>query len=96
MTKNTNSYDFLINEEDEVMLLLYSRQGSPETPSISIDASTNSATFFRNKADSFSLQDIPAEIIDALQDADNILVCEMNEDDENPQLVNAYEAEIID
>ena len=96
MSKNLNFYDFLINDEDEVMLLLYTREGSPLTPSISIDTTTNSATFYRNETDSFSLQEVPADIIDALQDVDNILVCELSDDEENPQIVNAYEAEIID
>ena len=96
MQKNLNFYDFLINDEDEVMLLLYARENTPQTPSISIDTSTNSAIFYRNENDSFSLQEIPSDIIDALQEVDNILVCELNEDEESPQIVNAYEAEIID
>ena len=29
-----DTFDFLINDEDEVMLLLYEREGEPENPRI--------------------------------------------------------------
>ena len=96
--ENFNLYDFLINDEDEVMLLLYSRTSKPINPSFEIDTDNKSATLIRNEEDSIILNEIPEEIIDALADADSILVCELSHDSEEKDIhiVHSYEAEIID
>ena len=56
-TKDFETFDFLINDEDEVMLLLYQRDGEPSDPHIELDSEEN---------------------------------------DEEAQIVHAYEAEIRD
>lgn len=96
--QNFNTYDFLINDEDEVMLLLYARSQAPDHPFFELNTENKSAILFRNSEDSVSLQDIPNEIIDAMQDADKLLVCELNltEEEKDTQIVYAYEAEITD
>ena len=92
------TYDFLINDEDEAMLLLYARDGAPENPSIEINPEDGTAVLTRNPEDSVSLEDIPDEVIDSLQEADKLLVCELSLDDDekDTQIVYAYEAEIND
>ena len=85
-----NTYDFLINDEDEAMLLLYAREGSPDNPVFEIDTDNKSALLIRNDDDSVSLNDIPDEILDSLQDADKLLVCELSMSE------NEKEAEITD
>lgn len=40
---NFDRFDFLINEEDEVMLLLYEREGEPKDARIELDAEAESA-----------------------------------------------------
>lgn len=96
--QDVNTYDFLINDEDEVMLLLYARPTPPEQPVFELDDDHKSAVLIRNQQDSISLQDIPNEILDALQDTDKLLVCELNLTDEekDTQIVYAYEAEVTD
>ena len=93
-----DTYDFLINDEDEAMLLLYVREGTPENPSITINIEDKSAVLIRNDEDEVALTDIPEEVMDAMQDADKLLVCELSvEDDEKEtKIVYAYEAEIND
>ncbi len=93
-----NTYDFLINDEDEAMLLLYAREGSPDNPVFEIDTDNKSALLIRNDNDSVSLNEIPDEILDAMQDADKLLVCELSisEDEKDTQITYAYEAEITD
>ena len=92
------TYDFLINDEDEAMLLLYARDGAPENPSIEINPEDGTAVLTRNPEDSVSLEDIPDEVLDSLQEADKLLVCELilDDDEKDTQIVYAYEAEIND
>ena len=91
--KDFDTFDFLINDEDEVMLLLYQREGEPLNPHIELDAEEKSALLYRNDDDNIS-----DEVFDSLQDADKLLVCELSRDekDEDAQIVHAYEAEISD
>lgn len=93
-----DTYDFLLNDEDEAMLLLYVREGAPENPRIAININEKSAVLTRNSDDEVALSDIPEEVLDAMQDADKLLVCELSiEDDEKEtKIVYAYEAEIND
>lgn len=97
-TENFETFDFLINDEDEVMLLLYQREGEPQNPHIEIDEEEKAALLYRNENDIIQLNDISEDVLDSLQDADKLLVCELsrNKDDEEDEIVHAYEAEIRD
>ena len=92
------TYDFLINDEDEALLLLYARESEPEKPNIEINIDNNSAILFRNSEDSVFLSGISDEIIDSLQDADKLLICEISpgEKEKDTQIFRAYEADITD
>lgn len=92
------TYDFLINDEDEAMLLLYVREGEPQNATIEIDQNTRSAVLHRHPGDDVFLDDIPEDVLDSLADADKLLVCELSieEDEKDTQIVYAYEAEIND
>ena len=91
-----NSYDFIINDEDEVMLLLYARSGAPKNAVIAIDRGERKAVLHRNEQDNLVMEDIEAEVLDSLEDADTLLVCELSneENDADTKIVNAYEADI--
>ncbi len=95
---DTDMYDFIINDEEEVMLLLYERQTAPDNATFEIDFKTQKGTLKRNQQVSIDIEDIPQNVLDSLSDADNLLVCEMSieENEEKTQIVYAYEAEIID
>ena len=97
-TKDFETFDFLINDEDEVMLLLYQRDGEPSDPHSELDSEEKSALLYRNNDDTLLLNDINTEVFDSLMDADKLLVCELSreENDEEAQIVHAYEAEIRD
>ena len=98
MTDNEfETFDFLINEEDEAMLLLYVRENAPKSPSINIDFENKSAILHRNESDDVELYGIPDEVLDSLEETDKLLVCELSieKNDEDTQIVYAYEAEII-
>ena len=91
-----NNFDFIINDEDEVMLLIYAREGTPQNAVIDINTSDKTGILHRNGNDSITLQDIPDDVIDSLQGADTLLVCELSveEKEEDTKIVNAYEADI--
>lgn len=91
-----NSYDFMINSDNEVMLLLYAQQLPPQDPLLEIDEETFSATLYRDNQTTLPLCDVPEEVITALQEMDNILICELNKtkNAEDTKIVHTYEAKI--
>ncbi len=93
-----DTFDFIVNDEDEVMLLLYEREGEPKEPCIILNPEDNSAVLLRTPEEEIMLSGISDDIFDSLADADKLLVCELSrtENDEDTEIVNAYEADISD
>lgn len=91
-----DTFDFIINDEDEVMLLLYVREGEPKDPVIDINPTDNTALLHRNDEDDILMKEIPDEVIDSLHDADTLLVCELSreEREEDTKILKAYEADV--
>lgn len=91
-----NTFDFIVNEEDEVMLLLYAGDSEPKEATFEINAEDLSAILHRNDHDSIMIDRIPDEVFDSLQDADILMVCELSrsENEEDTEIVYAYEADI--
>ena len=91
------TFDFIINEEDEVMLLLYEQDSEPQNPRIEIDLNEKSAVLIRNENDEIFLDGISDEVIDSLQDEDKLMVCELSkeENEDDTKIVYAYEADIV-
>ena len=96
--ENLNTYDFLINDEDEAMLLLYARNGEPQDAAIEIDYDNKAAILHRRPDDRIDLEGISDEVLDSLKDADKLLICELSveEDEKDTNIVYAYEADIND
>lgn len=92
-----NTYDFVVNEEDEVMLLLHAQESEPHNARFEIDMEEKSALLVRNENDEILLEGIDDNILDSLQDEDKLLVCELKvgETDEDTQIVYAYEADLV-
>ena len=96
MEKQFDAYDFVVNEEDEVMLLLYARASEPKDAVFEIDTENMSAILHRNSEDGILIKELPVDILDSLQDADSLLVCELKptEDENDTEIIYAYEADI--
>lgn len=98
MTDTFNTFDFLVNDEDEVMLLLYERESEPvAAPHIEFNNEEKSALLYRNDDDILELSDIDAGIFDSLQDADKLLICELSREEDKDgdnTIIRAYEADI--
>ena len=91
-------YDFVVNDEDEVMLLLYAGQTEPQNARFVMNIEENKAELYRNENECVVLESIPDDIFDSLAEADTLLVCEISdtEKEEDSEIVFAYEAEIED
>lgn len=97
-SEESQTFDFLINDEDEVMLLLYEQEGEPLNSRIELIPEERTAILYRNDTDEIALSEIPDNVFDSLQDADKLMVCELSIEDneEDTKIVYAYEAEISD
>ena len=80
-THRSDIYDFIINEDDEIMLLLYARASKPQNPSFEIDKDGKQAVLYRSKDDGITINDISDEVLDILYDMDKLLVCELSEEE---------------
>ena len=98
MSETFDTFDFLINDEDEVMLLLYERETEPSSnPRIEFDFEAKAALLYRNEDDIIQLDDIEENVFDSLQDADKLLICELSKEEDadgDNAIRYAYEAEI--
>ena len=93
------TYDFVVNDEDEVMLLIYAAETEPSDPKAVLDPDAHSVELQRNDQEQLLLEDVPDSIFDSLADADKLLVCELAADAEEEKhkgIVRAYEADILD
>ncbi|MBQ8481762.1 MAG: hypothetical protein IJ532_04445 [Alphaproteobacteria bacterium] len=95
---NNNTYDFLISDENEVMLILYSRDSEPENPAVHLDAENHTIELYRNSEDALTLQYVDSDIFNNLAEEDKLLVCEIQPTD-NPdetEIIYAYEATFVE
>ena len=93
-----NTFDFMVTDENDVMLLLYARETAPENPTVTLNKDEHSIILTRNQEDVLTLEDVEDEIFDNLQDDTTLLVCEIepSENEEDAEIVYTYEAEIIE
>ena len=91
-------FDFVVNVEDDDMLLMYVRESEPKKPFVLLHPDDGAAILHRNDDDEIFLSDIGADIFDSLADADKLLVCELSRTDneDETEIVRAYEADIED
>ena len=91
-------FDFIINDEDEVMLLMYVRDGEPKDARVVLNPEEGTAVLYRNDVDEIQLSDIGDDVFDRLAEADKLLVCELSRDkkDDDTEIVYAYEADVED
>lgn len=100
MNETPDAFDFIINDEDEVMLLLYARESEPKNAVIEIDGQNFSAVLHRNETDAVAIDRVPDDVLDSLADADTLLVCELTRGsadrngEDDTEIKYAYEADI--
>ncbi len=97
MNFDINTFDFLISEENEVMLILYARDIAPEDPIVHLNPENNTIELYRMKNDAFTLEKVDNEVFELLKNEKNLLVCEIlpTENPDETEIVYTYEAIII-
>lgn len=91
-----NTFDFMVTEENDVMLLLYARNTAPENPHVRLNSAGHTVELQRNDEDTVTLQEVEDEIFENLTDEETLLVCEIapTENDDESEIIYTYEAEI--
>ena len=98
MPIDTNTFDFLVSDENEVLLLLYARDIAPEAPIVRLNAEQNNIELYRRVNDAFTLEHVENEVFDILKNEKELLVCEIMPTD-NPdetEIVYTYKAQIVE
>ena len=93
-----NTFDFVVSENNEIMLIIYARETEPVGPAIRLIANEKVVELYRNGADALTLQNVNADVFTNLSDKKTVLVCEIAPADnpEETEIIYAYEAQIVD
>lgn len=93
-----NTFDFMVTDENDVMLLLYARDTAPEDPQVQLNPNEHNIVLSRNENDVITLEDVEDEIFNNLQEENTLLVCEIEPSDseEEAEIVYTYEARIAE
>lgn len=93
-----NTYDFIISDKNEVMLILYSRESAPENPAVRLDTENHIVELYRNSQDALTLQYVDNDVFNNLSEEENLLVCEIQptDDPDETEIVYAYHATIVE
>lgn len=92
-----DGYQFLVTEENDVMLIIYARSGDPENPTIEYDKANRTALLHRNQTDDIVLENLTDTVLENLSEEPILLVTEVLPT-ENPlehQVKQIYKARVI-
>lgn len=94
----TDTFEFLISDEDEIMLLLYAHDTPPENPVAKLYPQNHIIEIYRRHDDTLTLEEVDDRVFQKLQDAKILLVCETSatENEDETEIIYAYEAKITD
>ena len=92
-----DGFDFIITEEDDVMLVIYARKGNQENPVVELNPQNNSLILHRNKDDVVTLENVSKEVFDILNEEQVLLITEVvpTENELEHEIKQVYEAQIM-
>lgn len=92
-----SAYDFVINDDNEVLLLLYASQSEPSEAHFRLKSENRSVELSRNAKEVLVLDNVPENILELLSAAKKLLVCELKDapKDEDVEVAYVYEAEAV-
>lgn len=95
---DTDTFDFLISDENEVLLILTARDTPPDIPAVRLKAAEHTIELYRHVGDSFLLRPVDDRVFMLLSGASSLLVCEIlpTDNPDETEIKYTYEAEIID
>lgn len=92
-----DGFEFIVTEEDDVMLIIYARSGNPENPTIKLVRKEKKIILFRNSADVVTLENVDDNIFENLLEETVLLITEVVPT-ENPlehEVKQVYNARIV-
>lgn len=91
---NNNTYDFIISDENEIMLILHSRDNAPENPIVYLDTKEHTVELYRNDNDAVTLEHVDNEVFTILAEKNSLLICEIQptENPEDSEITYTYKA----
>ncbi len=98
MPIEANTFDFLISDEDEIMLILYARDIAPEQPAVRLNPTDRTIELYRRIDDAFTLENVENDVFELLKNNETLLVCEIlpTENEDETEIVYTYNAPIIE
>lgn len=98
MPIETDTFDFLISDEDEIMLILHARDIPPEQPAVRLNPEDKTIELYRRIDDAFTLENVEDEVFEVLKNEAELLVCEILpiEETDETEIVYTYNALIIE
>ena len=72
-----DGFEFIVTEEDDIMLIIYARSTNPENPEVELNKEQKSIILRRNNNDVVTLEDVNDKIINNLSEETVLLIAEV-------------------
>lgn len=72
-----DGFEFIITEEDDVMLIIYARSSDPENPEVELNKEQKSIVLRRNSTDIVTLENVEDKILNNLSEEKALLIAEV-------------------
>lgn len=95
---DNQSYDFIISDEGEVILILHARDTTPENPAVHLVTEEHEVQIYRNKQDALTLKYVDSDVFNNLIEEESLLICEVKptSNPDETEIIYTYEAPIIE
>ena len=72
-----DGFEFIITEEDDVMLIIYARSSDPENPEVELNKEQKRVILRRNSTDIVTLENVEDKILNNLSEEKALLIAEV-------------------
>ena len=72
-----DGFEFIITEEDDVMLIIYARSSNPENPQVELNKEQKRIILRRNSTDIVTLENVEDKILNNLSEEKALLIAEV-------------------
>ena len=72
-----DGFEFIITEEDDIMLIIYARSTNPENPEVELNKEQKRVILRRNSTDVVTLEGVEDKIIENLSEEKALLIAEV-------------------
>lgn len=72
-----DGFEFIITEEDDVMLIIYARSSDPENPQVELKKEQKRIILRRNSTDIVTLENVEDKILNNLSEEKALLIAEV-------------------